>query len=216
MAVARKTNEGFWDRIAAKYARQPIADQAAYEHKLEVTQKYLTSDTKLFEFGCGTGSTAIIHATKVAHIVAIDVSENMLAIAREKARDANIDNIEFIQSRIEEYDAQPGSFDVVLGMSIIHLLTDRRAALKKVHSQTAPNGVFISSTACLKDSMGYLRPVLWIGRLIGKLPFVDFFSKDEFLVHTPQYEPPQNKHCPNTKSLQTLPQILQNKRVTLS
>ena len=88
MTVARKTNEGFWDRIAAKYARQPIADQAAYEHKLEVTQKYLTSDTKLFEFGCGTGSTAIIHATKVAHIVAIDVSENMLAIAREKAMKA--------------------------------------------------------------------------------------------------------------------------------
>lgn len=181
MAVARKTNEGFWDRIAAKYARQPIADQAAYEHKLEVTQQYLTADTKLFEFGCGTGSTAIIHATKVAHIVAIDVSENMLAIAREKALDANIDNIEFIRSRIEEYDEQPCRFDVVLGMSIIHLLADRRAALKKVHSLMAPNGVFISSTACLKDSMSYLRPILWIGRLIGKLPFVDFFSKDEFL-----------------------------------
>ncbi|WP_411816062.1 class I SAM-dependent methyltransferase [Hyphococcus sp. DH-69] len=181
MAVARKTNEGFWDRIAAKYARQPIADQAAYEHKLEVTQQYLTADTKLFEFGCGTGSTAIIHATKVAHIVAIDVSENMLAIAREKALDANIDNIEFIRSRIEEYDAQPGSFDVVLGMSIIHLLPDRQAALTKIHSLLAPNGAFISSTACLKDSTGFLRPFLWIGRQIGKLPYVSFFSKDEFL-----------------------------------
>lgn len=177
-----KTNKRFWDKIAAKYAKQPIADQEAYEHKLKVTKEYLTPETRMFEFGCGTGSTAILHAPNVEHILAVDVSDNMLAIARDKAREAGIQNIDFEQSTIEDFTGRASSFDVVLGMSIVHLLADRKAALAKVHALLKPNGVFVSSTACLNDSMGYLKPFLWLGRTFGKLPFVGFFKKSELIA----------------------------------
>ena len=55
----------FWNRIAGKYARQPISDEETYEKKLAITRKYLTPESEVFEFGCGTGSTAILHARKV-------------------------------------------------------------------------------------------------------------------------------------------------------
>ena len=52
----------FWDRLAKRYARMPVADQAAYETKLEKTRAFLRPDSRVLEFGCGTGSTAILHA----------------------------------------------------------------------------------------------------------------------------------------------------------
>ena len=69
---------GFWNRIARRYARQPVADQAAYEHKLAVTQGYLRPEMELVEIGCGTGSTALVHAPRVRHITAFDGSSAMI------------------------------------------------------------------------------------------------------------------------------------------
>ena len=79
----------FWDKIAEKYAKQPIADEASYQKKLQVTQEYFTPEMEVLEFGCGTGSTAIIHAPYVKQIRAIDISENMIAIAKNERTSRN-------------------------------------------------------------------------------------------------------------------------------
>ena len=64
----------FWDRIAERYARTPVADETSYKKKLQITQDYLRPGMEVLEFGCGTGSTALIHAPYVKHIHAIDIS----------------------------------------------------------------------------------------------------------------------------------------------
>ena len=84
----------FWDKIADRYARQPVADEAAYQKKLQVTRDYFRPDMEVLEIGCGTGSTAIAHTPYVNHIRAIDFSANMIAIAQQKANDQQINNIE--------------------------------------------------------------------------------------------------------------------------
>jgi cyclopropane fatty-acyl-phospholipid synthase-like methyltransferase len=55
----------FWDKRAEKYAQRPLADQAAYEKKLEITRRYFNPDSVVLEIGCGTGSTALAHAPYV-------------------------------------------------------------------------------------------------------------------------------------------------------
>ena len=75
----------FWDRIADRYSKQPIADEAAYEKKLRITREYFRPDMEVLEIGCGTGSTAIVHAPYVKHIQAIDLSSKMIEIAHAKA-----------------------------------------------------------------------------------------------------------------------------------
>ena len=75
----------FWDKIAERYSKQPIADEAAYQKKLQVTREYFQPDMEIVEFGCGTGSTAITHAPYVKHIHAIDISSKMIEIAQGKA-----------------------------------------------------------------------------------------------------------------------------------
>ena len=72
----------FWDKIAEKYSKQPIADEAAYQKKLAVTRDYFRPDMEVLEIGCGTGSTAILHTPYVKHIRAIDFSANMSDFSR--------------------------------------------------------------------------------------------------------------------------------------
>lgn len=173
--------EKFWNRTADGYAKKPVPDEAAYRRKLEMTRDHLDRDSRVLEFGCGTGTTAIHHAPHVRHIDAIDVSARMIEIGREKAQAAGIGNIAFHQSPISAFDAPAESYDAVLGMSILHLLPDWRDTVGRVHDLLKPGGTFISSTMCLDDGFGLLKYLVPIGQAIGKLPEVAFFSRKTFL-----------------------------------
>ncbi len=171
----------FWDRIAERYSRRPIADEAAYNKKLEVTRGYLRPDMNVLEFGCGTGGTAILHSPHVRHIRAIDISSKMIEIATAKADAAKASNVTFETSTIEELSATGQSFDAVLGLSILHLLEDKEAAIAKVFGLLEPGGVFVSSTACLGDTMRFFKWIAPVGRFLGLMPMVKVFTVQELL-----------------------------------
>lgn len=167
----------FWDKIAKKYARRPVSDEAAYQLKLAKTREYLTLESEMFEFGCGTGSTALAHAPYVKHILATDISGNMIEIARSKAADAGITNVTFEQARIDAIPPAEGRYHMVMAHSILHLLEDKDAAIAKAWHMLKPGGAFVSSTACLSDGMGWFRYIASIGRWLGLIPYVAFFSQ---------------------------------------
>ncbi len=170
----------FWDKIAERYSRQPIADEAAYQKKLQVTRQYLHPDMEVLEFGCGTGSTAIAHAPYVQHIQAIDVSSKMIAIAEGKADANSIANVTFRRSTIDEFSAPDQSLDAVLGLSILHLLDNKEEVIAKVHRMLKPGGVFVTSTVCLGGTMmSLLKLIMPIGRFFGLMPLVRFFTAKE-------------------------------------
>jgi ubiquinone/menaquinone biosynthesis C-methylase UbiE len=170
----------FWDKIAEKYSKQAIADEAAYRKKLQVTQELFRPEMEVLELGCGTGSTAIIHAPFVKHIRAIDVSSKMVEIAQVKADAAQIENITFEVATCDELSVPDESMDVVLGMSILHLLENKEAVIAKVQRMLKPGGVFVSSTACLTGTMKLLKLIVPIGRLFGFMPqVVKFFTPKE-------------------------------------
>lgn len=169
----------FWDRLADKYASKPIADQTAYRTKLARTQEFLRPDMELFEFGCGTGGTAIEHAPHVRHVRAVDFSDRMLAHARRRAAEAGVSNITFERGDIATMAIAPASYDVVLGLSILHLLENREAVIAKVFDILKPGGLFVSSTACLGDSLRWMGWIAPIGQALGKFPHLDIMSHDE-------------------------------------
>lgn len=171
----------FWDRIALRYSKQPIADTESYEKKLAATQALMQPDMTVLELGCGTGSTALLHAPHVAQMVATDVSSAMIAIGREKATEAGIDNIDFQQASMEDFEAPDGSFDMVLALNLFHLVPDRQATLARIHQWLKPGGLFISSTVCLSDKMWFLRPVIPVMQWLGKAPYVSFVSEAAML-----------------------------------
>ncbi len=169
----------FWDRTAERYSKRPVADEVAYLKKLQVTREYFQPDMEVLEFGCGTGSTAIAHAPYVKHILAIDISSRMIEIAQRKADAKNVDNVTFRRSNIDELSVSDQSLDVVLGLSILHLLENKEEVIAKVHKMLKPGGIFVTSTACIGDMMKFFRVILPIGRFFGLMPLVKVFTRKE-------------------------------------
>ena len=165
----------FWDRMAKGYAKSPVSDEAAYQEKLRRTRAVLSAESKVLEFGCGTGSTAIVLAPEVQDYLATDISGKMLSIARGKAEGLN--NLRFEQMRLEDARPPEGGFDAILGHSILHLLPDKEAAIAQVFEKLKPGGVFVSSTVCMPKGW-FLKPLLWVGSKFNLLPMVNFFSAD--------------------------------------
>ena len=174
-----KDQAKFWDWMAARYARQPIADEEAYREKLSRTRHYFTPGCRVLEFGCGTGSTAIAHAPYAGHIHATDISANMLAIAASKASGQGLANISFEQATLAELDVESGDWDVVLGMSVLHLVPDMPGAIKLVYGLLKPGGVFVSSTPCIADMSTLFRFLAPLFRGLPFLPSVAAFSREE-------------------------------------
>lgn len=171
----------FWNRIAKRYARKTVTDQAAYKTKLEKTDSYLQPDDRVLEIGCGTGTTALRHAPRAGHILATDISAKMIDIAREKARAAGVDNVRFEVSSIDELDTTPGKYDVILAHSILHLVADVPRTLRQLRLMLKPGGLLISNTQCIGDSAAWLGSIAPLGRVLGVLPRVNVFREREFL-----------------------------------
>ena len=169
----------FWDKIANRYAKRPVADEAAYQKKLQVTRDYFQPDMEVMEFGCGTGSTAITHAPYVRHIHAIDFSLEMIEIAQGKAEAEQVKNVTFEQSAIEETSVSDQTLDAVLGLSILHLLDNKEDVIAKVHKMLKPDGIFVTSTACIGDTMKFFKVIVPIGRFFGLMPLVTVFTTKE-------------------------------------
>lgn len=171
----------FWDRTADRYAASPIANEAAYQTKLAATQRLLRPDMDIFEFGCGTGSTALLHAPHVRHIRAVDFSSRMIEIAKGKAQKGGIENVSFEQGAIETIDLAPQSLDMVLALSVLHLLRNKEAAIAKVFAALKPGGYFVSSTACVREMVPALSLITPITNRFnfGLLPYLDMMNSGQ-------------------------------------
>ena len=175
----------FWNKIARGYAKSPVRQQAAYEAKLAHTQTFFTPDTKLFEYACGTGTTALHHAPHVASVLATDLSDEMIAIAREKLAETGLTNVRFQTWNIESDPIIDETFDVVMAHSILHLVRDLPGVLQTTHKLLKPGGIFVSSTVCLGDRAWLFAPLLGGMRLIGKAPYVRLLKRRQL---TPMIE----------------------------
>ena len=167
----------FWDRMAKRYAKTPVANQSLYQKKLEITQEYLNSDMYALEFGCGTGSTALVHAPFVKQYEAIDLSPKMIDICKQKLTDQPIENLRFNCSPFELLPHKEDSYDAILAMSILHLIDNPEEVICRVFKLLKPGGVFVSSTTCIGETMNWFKYLTPMGHAVGLLPKIQVLSK---------------------------------------
>ena len=169
----------FWDKAAEKYSKKPVPNEEVYQIKKTLTREYFTPQSTVFEFGCGTGTTAVSHAPYVKSITATDISDEMLRIAQQRATKADISNITIKKWNVDSDPILGSDYDAVLALSILHLVDDLPGALTKSHAMLKQGGVLVSSTGCLGDKMGFLRPLLWLAKLFRLAPKVAFLKTKE-------------------------------------
>ena len=166
----------FWNKLARRYSRQKIGNPDAYAEKLKRTQALFTPDTRVFEFGCGTGGTARIHACHVAHVHAVDFSDEMIRIARDRQAEEGVENVAFEVAGIDGVGTGT-QYDVVMAMSVLHLLPNWRDVIAKAHALTKTGGYFVTSTVAMEKGPWYLRAALAVLRPFGLLPPMQFIGQ---------------------------------------
>ena len=166
----------FWDKRAEKYSQRPVADQATYEKKLEVTRTYLNPDSEVLEIGCGTGSTALAHAPFVKHILATDISSGMIRIAKDKAEAEQIENVTFETRAVDDHDISESRYDVIMAHNLLHLLEDKEAIIGAAFNGLKPGGVFVTSTACIGDMSWLFKIIAPVGHFLRLIPLVKVFT----------------------------------------
>ncbi len=172
-------DQRFWNRIAPRYARDQIMDMAGFERSVERTRQLLRRTDTVLEIGCGTGTTALMLAPFVGHVVASDVSDGMIAIAREKAAAQSCVNATFAIAAAGQAPGLDESYDAVIAFNLLHLLADRPATLATIFRLLKPGGLFISKTPCLSEMNPLIRLAVPVMRMLGKAPFVSFFSAND-------------------------------------
>ncbi len=173
------TDATFWNKLAEKYSRQPVANPEAFDRKIEITTSLMTQKSVVLDIGCGTGSLALRLAPSGAHIHGLDLSSEMIRIAKDKAAAENVDNVSFHIGPWDDSFAalEPESLDGICAYSILHLVEDRSGALQQIHRLLKPGGFFVSSTVCLGESWVPFAPILKFLRWIGKAPMVKIITK---------------------------------------
>ena len=168
-------SEKFWDRAAKNYDREEMDDEPVTLKIIEMTNKYLHPSDMVMDFGCGTGliSNEISGNVKIIH--AIDTSEKMIEMAKQKASDRQIENIEYMHTNLFDERFVSGSYDVILVFYVLHLFADSRQVLQRIRELLKPGGLMISATPCMgkKTLLGFLLPLL--GKT-GFVPYIKFIS----------------------------------------
>ena len=170
-----------WNRFAKGYAKQAIGNPQAYEEKLARTQTYLTPESRVLEIGCGTGSTALVHAPHVRHILATDVSDAMIEIAEEKRVRASIGNVSFTRANARESLRAGEQYEAILALNLLHLLDDWQDVVRAASARLVEGGVFVTSTPCLAGRHQWLRVVAPLGARVGLIPRIRFLHQGEVL-----------------------------------
>jgi ubiquinone/menaquinone biosynthesis C-methylase UbiE len=101
------------------------------------------ADQRVLDAGCGAGHTALAFAPHVAEVIALDLTEAMLAQGRKLARDRGIANITFQRGDVERLPFPDASFDLVTSRYSAHHYPHPQVALSEFARVLKPGGAFL-------------------------------------------------------------------------
>jgi 2-polyprenyl-3-methyl-5-hydroxy-6-metoxy-1,4-benzoquinol methylase len=171
-------SEKFWDKSASRFEQEEKKDEQTYIKIIERTKKYLKTSDNVLDFGCGTGLISNEIAGNVKLIHAIDISSKMIEIAKSKADNRKIQNIDYTHSTIFDESYKSGSFDVILAFYILHLLKDNHKTIQRINDLLKPGGLIISVIPCIGEKI-FLNISLSLLSKIGLVPDIKSYKANE-------------------------------------
>lgn len=173
------SDAAFWDKIAPKYAKDPISDMESYVATRDRMKDILQSHHRVLEIGCGTGSTALELASGVDRYIGTDVSPGMIQIAQSKQTDDTPAHLRFAAHAADDLPSAP--HDVIIALNLLHLVPNIEEVLDRIYESLPPGGLFIAKTPLLKDGKWFLRPMVKLMRALGKAPTVVFLNEKDLV-----------------------------------
>lgn len=139
----------FWNSIATKFdgvVENRFHD--AYEFIFEHLAEDVEDSKNLLEVATGTGIIAIKLSSQVPRVTAIDISPQMLEVAKKKCAEEKIDNITFNFGDACALEFGDKTFDTVISSNVLHLLYEPEMAFQEMKRVLKDNGKIIVPTFC--------------------------------------------------------------------
>ena len=137
----------------------------------------------VLDLGSGGGIDVLLSAKRVGptgKAYGLDMTGEMLTLARENQRKAGATNVEFLEGTIEAIPLPDRSVDVVISNCVINLSTDKDAVLREAFRVLRPGGRFAVSDVVVRGDVpaGVRRSMeLWVGCIAGALQDTEFEAK---------------------------------------
>ena len=138
----------------------------------------------VLDLGSGGGIDVLLSARRVGpsgKAYGLDMTDEMLALARENQRKAGVENVEFLKGEIENIPLPDNSVDVIISNCVINLSADKDRVLREAFRVLKPGGRFAVSDIVVRGEVpaAIRRNVeLWIGCMAGAL------EENEYLAET--------------------------------
>lgn len=126
------------DRKFARYRNPPAETPYPLEYAYHLVGN--VQGKRVLDFGCGSGSNSMLLARRGAIVCGMDISHDLLAIARQRlARSADALRAQFVVASAHDLPLEDQTFDLVFGIAILHHL-DLGLVSKEVHRVLKPGG----------------------------------------------------------------------------
>ena len=137
----------------------------------------------VLDLGSGGGIDVLLSARRVGptgKAYGLDMTDEMLALARENQRKAGIENVEFLKGEIESIPLPDHSVDVIISNCVINLSADKDRVLQEAFRVLKPGGRFAVSDVVVRGEVpDEIRKsmLLWVGCIAGALSDSDYVAK---------------------------------------
>src|SRR3989475_5005226 len=137
----------------------------------------------VIDLGSGGGIDVILSAKRVGptgKAYGLDMTDEMLALARENQKKAGIENVEFLKGAIENIPLPDNTVDVIISNCVINLSGDKDRVLAEAFRVLKPGGRFaVSDVVTRGEMLPEIREhvLLWVGCIAGALEEKDYRSK---------------------------------------
>jgi SAM-dependent methyltransferase len=137
----------------------------------------------VLDLGSGGGIDVLLSAKRVGpkgKAYGLDMTDDMLALARENQRQAGVENVEFLKGEIESIPLPDNSVDVVISNCVINLSADKDRVLREAFRVLRPGGRFAVSDVVVRGEVpDEVRKsmLLWAGCVAGALEEQEYTSK---------------------------------------
>jgi arsenite methyltransferase len=137
----------------------------------------------VLDLGSGGGIDVLLSARRVGptgKAYGLDMTDDMLALARENQRQAGATNVEFLKGQMEDIPLPDSSVDVVISNCVINLSADKGRVLREAFRVLRPGGRFAVSDVIVRGQVPQSvreSMLLWVGCIAGALEESDYRAK---------------------------------------
>jgi arsenite methyltransferase len=143
----------------------------------------LNAGETVLDLGSGGGIDVLLSARRVGpagKAYGLDMTDEMLALARENQRKAGVENVEFLKGEIESIPLPDNSVDVVISNCVINLSADKDRVLREAFRVLKPGGRFAVSDVVTRGEVPEevrQNMLLWVGCIAGALQDSEYAAK---------------------------------------